>query len=197
MKVRKLGLAVAMILLFGAEEQVLAQSAGESSEAWGTPTNGAQMSVSRLTVESNGQVSFRISIRNCGKVDLLLNLGSKYGNYLVPSRIHLILTDSKNTSKELDYFERRFSGVGGQIEEFIVSLPVGAIYSLRQSLNDYYCAKTGEFGLKLSPGRYRLSGNFEGQGGIGTIRDVPCDVHWGFWKGKVVSNTGEIVVASQ
>ena len=194
MKTWILGLAVALTLPSGAEELSLAQPSEKTSKAWGVPANGLQMSVSHLTVESNGKVSFRISCKNCGTEDVLLNLGYRYGSYLVPNRVRLKLIDSKKATKELDHFDRRFSVVAGRIDEFIVSLPIGAIYTLRQSLNDYYCSKTGEFGLKPGPGKYWLSADFEGRGSIGTIRDAPCNISWDFWKGKVVSNISEFVV---
>lgn len=168
------------------------------SQKWGVTSNGLRMAISPVRPGAMPQrgAEFYVAFENVGDWDIILNVGSMLANGAVhfPTAIRLILTDAQGRTKELQFSDKRFPGVGGRIDEFILPLRTGALYVLRLKLDQYYCPKSKEFDLKLEPGRYRITARFEGTG----VKHVNPDMHgialMRFWIGALESNSLEFDV---
>jgi hypothetical protein len=105
---------------------------------------------------------FRVSLRNVGDHDLLLNLGAMLANgrmqYL--DAVHLSLTDGAGMVLPLRL--RGPSIIGGRVDPMIVPLPKGAEFAFDVDLKDYAATKAHVWRLDLKPGPYRLAAEYEG-----------------------------------
>lgn len=63
---------------------------------------------------------------------------------------------------ELHYADRRYPGVAGRVDDFIVALRGGSTYILRLSGGRLWCGETMAFQITLAPGRYRVAGAVRG-----------------------------------
>lgn len=160
---------------------------------WGSATAGLRMAISLVTerTEPAETPKFHIVIENIGDSDVVINLGSMLSNgkVMFPDAVRMVLTDSQGATRELQYFDRRYPGVAGRVDDFIVSLRAGSLYAIRVSLDQYWSSATKEFGLKLPRGRYRIEARFEGQGARFLNLDTPGIALLNFWKGTVRSNS--------
>jgi hypothetical protein len=107
------------------------------------------------------------------------------GKVHVPTEIRLILTDSGGKSKELHL---PGSGVAGRIDDYAIPLRPGSAYTVKLSLDDFWCPKTKGFRLKLKPGTYRLRSELTGRGAQFANLDMGGMKLMNFWKGTLQSD---------
>jgi hypothetical protein len=133
---------------------------------------------------------FHVTLKNAGDKDVVLNLGTMLANgkVLLPDAVHLILIDSAGKSRELHFADRRYPGVAGRIDDYAVPLRVGSSYSLRLSLDNFWCPETKEFRLQLKPGQYRVRSEFTGRGAQFVNRDMEGITLMNFWQGTLQSD---------
>jgi hypothetical protein len=164
-----------------------------SKEQWGLTTQGLQMSIS-ATVKERGNPEFQVAIRNVGEQDVTLNLGMmlangkplKGGKSLFPTNIRLNLTDPKGKRRELHFSE---PGIAGRVDDYVVPLRVGSVYTLKLPLSQFWSPNTKEFTLELKPGKHQVLAQFEGSG----AKHGSSKFIMNFWKGKLQSNTLTLV----
>lgn len=120
---------------------------------------GLRMSIRVLDPQKAGDApAFRITFQNDGDNDSVLNLGMMLANGKVqmPTDIRLILTGAGGESRELHFSDKRYPGVAGRVDDFLVPLRSGSAYTIRLSLDDFWCPATKEFQLHLESGEYRV-----------------------------------------
>jgi len=141
--------------------------------------------------DAKGPPVFRITLENIGDKDTVLNLGMMLANGKVhlPDAIHLILIDSSGKSRELHFSDRRYPGIAGRVDDYAVPLRAGSTYTLKLSLDDFWCPKTKEFKLKLKPGAYRIRSALTGKGAQWVNLDMEGIELMNFWKGTLQSDT--------
>ncbi|MGA2555839.1 MAG: hypothetical protein ABSG04_06140 [Verrucomicrobiota bacterium] len=163
-------------------------SGSTTDRQWGPASNGLQMSLSVLMTRHRGDPEFEVAFWNAGEQDVCLNLGAMLANGKVqlPDKIHLNLLDASGRSRELHFADRRYPGVAGRLDDYVVPLRVGSTYTLRLRLDQFWSPGTQEFELKLTPGRYEVSAQF--QEDRAETRNLIF-----VWKGKLQSNSVEIV----
>jgi len=142
-------------------------------------------------------MQFEVALENTGTADFVINLGYMLANgkVMFPSSVRLILTDPSGQTRELEYFDRKYPGVAGRIDDFIVALRVGSVYTLRTTMDHYWSPSTKELDVPLASGRYRILARFQGEGARTTNLDMPGMALMNFWKGTVQSNALEFVVS--
>lgn len=106
---------------------------------------------------------------------------------MFPDAVRIVLTNPDGASRELKFFDRRYPGIAGRVDDFIIALRGGATYVLPVTLDQYWNADTGEYGVKLNPGRHRISARFEGRGAAYPNLDTPGVKLLNFWTGSVES----------
>jgi hypothetical protein len=157
---------------------------------WGAASAGLRMSISpALTAGGRtGQPAFYIAIENVGDSDVILNLGTMISNgkVMFPEAVRLQLSDSQGRSRELHYFHRRYPGIAGRVDDFIVALRTASVHVLRVSL-DTYSGMNG-FVPELERGRYRIEARFDAQGARSLNLDTEGIGLFNFWKGTLRSN---------
>ena len=141
------------------------------------------------TIAPLERAGFDLSLQNVGTKDFVLNLGIMLGNgrVMFPQAIRIVLTSPDGKSRELEIPQPR---IAGRVDDFIVALRVGATYVLPITLDQYWSAETGESGVKLKPGRHRISARFEGRGAVIPNLDMQGVKLLNFWQGSV--NSGEL-----
>jgi hypothetical protein len=169
----------------------LASQAGTVGES-GRLNSGLRMAISRVGTEADrpAGTQFTVSIENVGGSDVVVNLGFMLANgrVMFPEAVRLLLTDPQGGTRDLQYFDRRYPGIAGRVDDFIVALRSGSAYSLRLSLDRYWSPATKEWDLKLAPGRYRIEALFDGRGAMFQNLDTPGIALLNFWKGTVRSS---------
>ena len=169
-----------------------AQSFIDSGQAWGSAIAGLRIAISLTkpgTVSSLG-AEFYVAFQNIGDKDVVLNLGAMLGNGALqwPQAVRLILTDPQGNSRELQFVDKRYPGIAGRLDDFIVALRTGAIYILRLNLEQYQAA--GGYPLPaLGNGHYRIASRFEGVGAQLLNGDTPGVALMHFWTGRLRSNS--------
>jgi hypothetical protein len=149
-----------------------------------------QMSISATGKDKVGNPEFQVAIRNVGEQDVTLNLGMMLANgkplngrkSLFPTNIRLNLTDTEGKTRELHFSEPR---IAGRVDDYVVPLRVGSVYTLKLPLSQFRSPDTKEFTLELKPGEHQVSAQFEGGG----ARHDSGKFIMNFWKGKLQSNT--------
>lgn len=167
-------------------------SKGQSVESlqWGAPVDRLQMSLSATSSSKADVPQFQVAFRNAGE-DLTLNLGMMLANGKVqlPDKISLTLSDASGKTRKLSFSDKRYPGVAGRIDDYIVRLRSGSIYLLKVGLDQFVSPDTNEYELRLSSGKYQITAQFEGSGARFINLDRPAIRLMNFWKGKVQSNT--------
>jgi hypothetical protein len=157
----------------------------------GRLNSGLRLAISLVGTEADrpAGTEFTVSIENVGGSDVVVNLGFMLANgkVMFPEAVRLLLTDPQGGTRELQYFDRRYPGIAGRVDDFIVALRSGSAYSLRLSLDRYWSPATKEPDLKLPPGRYRIEALFDGRGAMFQNLDTPGIALLNFWKGTVRS----------
>ena len=143
------------------------------------------ISTSSATVSSD-RAAFVISLQNVGTSDFVLNLGIMLANgrVMFPQAVRIVLTNPDGRSRELKIPTPR---IAGRVDDFIVALRGGATYVLPITLDQYSSEETGEYGVKLKPGRHRISARFEGRGAAIPNVDMRGVTLLNFWQGSISS----------
>jgi hypothetical protein len=173
------------------EDQELRKEAAPAPAEWGLTKQGLRMSISADGRDKAGNPVFQVAIANVGEQDVTLNLGMMLANgkplnggkALFPTSIRLNLTDATGKTRELRLSEP--AGVAGRVDDYVVPLPVGSVYTLRLSLSQFWSPDTNEFRLELKPGKYQVSAHFEGGGATHDSSKFIMN----FWEGKLQSST--------
>jgi hypothetical protein len=185
-------LFVGMFVLFTALSIPLKSQTLESLQ-WGSPVAGLQMS---LAVDSNkgGTPELQLALRNSGTQDITVNLGSMMANgkFQLPGNIILNFTDAQGRKRKFNFADKNHLFVAGRVDDYVVPLRAGSTYTLRLTLDQFWCRETNEFEVKLLPGRNQLSAEFEGGGAKSVNLDMPGIKLMNFWSGNVQSNTVSI-----
>ena len=150
-----------------------------------------RMSIIAITPqEAKGIPVFRVTVENVGDKDVVLNLGMMLANGKVhlPTKIRLILTDSGGETKELHFSDKRYPGVAGRIDDYAVPLRAGSAYTVKLSLDNFWCPRTKEFRLKLKPGIYDVSSELTSMGAQHVNGDMKGIKLMNFWKGTFQSD---------
>jgi hypothetical protein len=153
------------------------------------------MSLSVLAAGDRNDPEFEVAFRNTGEQDVSLNLGIMLanGNVQLPDKIHLQIVDGSRKSRELHFSDKRYAAVGGRMDAYVVPLRAGSSYTLKLRLDQFWSSDTQEFKLKLKPGRYEISSQFQGDGATTSNPDMAGVELMNFWKGKLQSNVVVIV----
>jgi hypothetical protein len=154
---------------------------------WGLTKQGLRMSISATGRDKAGNPEFHVAFENVGEQDVSLNLGMMLANGKVqlPDGIRLNLTDAKGKTRELHFADKRYPGNAGRVDDFVVPLRVGSIYTLKLPLSQFWSPSTKETTLELKAGKYHLSAQFEGGG----AKHDSSKFIMNFWEGKLQSNT--------
>ena len=193
MAIRKALLAVVIAALTATV--ALSAQAPPAPVMWGLPQDVLRLDGLRLGISSQSRTApleragFDISLQSVGTKDFVLNLGIMLGNgrVMFPQAIRIVLTSPDGRSRELEIPQPR---IAGRADDFIVALRVGSTYVLPITLDQYWSAETGESGVKLKPGRHRISARFEGRGAVIPNVDMQGVKLLNFWQGSV--NSGEL-----
>ena len=166
-----------------------------SAQTWGDVVSGLQMRINLNQADSvQGKIpKFRVELRNAGESDLTVNLGIMLdnGRKQYPTAVFLNLTDAQGKSRRLDLIGP--PSVGGRLDTFVLSLPVGATFSMLVDLDKYFAAASKEYDYKPTPGTYSLEAQFTGKG---VPRDIDLLIGH-YWEGTVKSNRLRFEVPNQ
>lgn len=185
---------------------VVACAPGKSSqlvvadpEAWGPSTNGLRIGISSVSpgnLPPTG-AQFYIVFQNTGDSDFVVKLGHMLANgkVMFPEAVRLTLTDPAAQIRQPQFSDRRYGGVAGRVDDFIVALRSGAIYVLRVSLDQYVSPHSKEFRVKLGDGRHRISARFEGRAAERVNLDMQGVALLNFWKGTLQTDDLEFEVS--
>lgn len=156
----------------------------------GSLSDGLQMSISLVGSAKVDSPAFRVALQNVGEKDVTLNLGEMLANGKVqlPDNIRLNLKDATGKTRELHFSDKRYPGVAGRVDDYVVPLRSGSSYTLLLKLEQFWSPETKEFTLKLNPGRYQVSAQFEGSGAKTHNIGSEGIALMNFWKGKLQSN---------
>lgn len=143
-----------------------------------------------MSLASTGS-NLQLAFRNVGDRDATLNLGMMLANGKVqlPTGISVNFTDAQGTTRQFKFSDKRYGGIAGRVDDYIVPLRVGSTYSLRLTLDQFWCQETKEFSIPLLAGNNYLTAHFEGSGANYINSDTPGLKLMNFWLGKVDSNT--------
>lgn len=157
---------------------------------WGPPVHGLQMSILAADSGNADAPEFQVALRNVGGQDVTLNLGLMLANGKVqlPQRISLNFTDASGRMRGLRFFDKRYPAVAGRLDDYVVPLRAGSVYTLKFKLDQFVSPDNKEFGLKSLPGAYQVVAQFEGSGAQTDNLDMPGIRLMNFWKGKLQSN---------
>ena len=177
-----------LLCLFPSPTPLRGQSA--ESQQWGAPVDGLQMSISAGDYSNVGVPKFQVAVRNLGARDVVLNLGIMLANGKVqlPDRIRLNLTDAGGRTRELHFFDKRYPGIAGRVDDYVVPLRVGSTYTVTFDLDQFWSPDAGDVQPRLPPGRYQIAAQFEGVGAKAGNSDTPGMKLMNFWTGKLQSN---------
>jgi hypothetical protein len=174
------------LLLSSASSRV--QSIGNPQ--WGAPVDGLEMSLSANDSHNLDFPEFQVALRNAGKQDVTLNLGFVLANGKVqlPQNISLNVTDAGGQMLKLRFFDRKYPGAFGRVDDYVVPLRAGSSYTLKLNLDQFWSPATKQFELKFFPGRYQITAQFEGGRAKTSNSDVPGIKLMNFWLGTLQSN---------
>jgi hypothetical protein len=155
---------------------------------WGQPSDGVQISLSSTDANSS---NLQVAFRNVGDHDVTLNLGSMMSNGKVqlPNDVYINFTDVQGRSRVFKFADKKQSGVAGRLDDYVVPLRVGSMYTLKLALEQFWCHETKEFEIPLLPGKNLLTVRFHGNGARLVNLDMPAIKLMNFWLGSVESNT--------
>ena len=168
-------------------------------QAWGEASGGLRIGIATVNrgTGPSADVQFEVALENTGAADLVLNIGHMLANgkVMFPASIKLVLTGPSGQVTELKYFDRKYPGIAGRVDDFTVALRVGSLYTIRATMDHYWSPDTKEFGMKLTNGRYRIVARFQGEAERTHNSDMRGMALMNFWKGIVQSNPLEFVVS--
>jgi hypothetical protein len=106
-----------------------------------------------------------------------------------PHAIAIKFTDSQGQTRLFKFYDKRYSGVAGRVDDYVVPLRIGATYMLQFTLDQFWCQDTTEFSIPLLSGENYLTAEFEGTGPTNVNSDMQGLKFTKFWLAKVSSNT--------
>jgi hypothetical protein len=132
-----------------------------------------------------------VALRNVGDRDETVNLGYMLANGKVqlPSYLSLNFTDAQGKARQFKFADKKYSNVAGRLDDYIVPLRAGSMYTLTVRLDQFWSHETNEFAIALLPGKNLLTAQLEGRGAKFVNLDMPAVKLMNFWVGKVESNT--------
>jgi hypothetical protein len=143
------------------------KKASGNADRTGTDRRGTGVELAILSVSADNQDDIRLQVafKNESQKDIVLNLGMMLANGKVhlPDAIRLTLTDKSNKTRQLHFSDRKYPGVAGRVDDYLVPLRKGSTYTLKLSLKNFWSPKTQEFSLNLVPGKYTLRAKFTGK----------------------------------
>jgi hypothetical protein len=154
----------------------------------GQPSDGVEMSLSSTDANGSG---LQVGFRNVGDHDVTLNIGTMMANGKVqlPDYVSLNFTDAQGQTRVFKFADKKHSFVAGRLDDYVVPLRVGSMYTLKLTLDQFWCQETKEFEIRLLPGKNRLTAQFQGGGARLPNLDMQAIKLMNFWLGKVESNT--------
>jgi hypothetical protein len=159
----------------------------KKAQAWGTPANGLEMSLSLdpATAPPSAIPAITLHLRNVGSVALNVLLGGGC-TVLYPNSVILSLTDPSGNAARLTYLGPDAAGCAGASVVFIVPLSPGEEHSVRLKLDEYkiFSDVTHHFEYAWKPG-----GTYSAQAELET---KPDETIQNVWKGLVKSDKLEI-----
>ncbi len=155
---------------------------------WGESSDGIEMSI--ISTDSAGH-NLQVSFQNLSDRDVTLNLGIMLANGKVqlPTDIRLKFIDGQGKERLFEFADKKHSSIAGRVDDYLVPLRVGSVYTLTVKLDQFWCQETKEFEIPLTSGENRLTAQFEGTGARNVNLDMPGIRLMNFWLGKVESNT--------
>lgn len=130
------------------------------------------LSVDRKPLRSSTVPIFRVELRNAGRHDLLLNLGTMApdGSRQYPSAISLLLVGPDGKPQRL--VVKTSPDVTGRShnKSFVLPLPAGATFSFPVNLHDYWIFHSNRVNSQLAPGRYLLTAQLTGPTDLMDVR---------------------------
>ena len=99
----------------------------------GASVNGLQICISDAGSNNLHVPEFQVAFRSAGNQDVTLNLGFMLANGKVqlPQNISLNVTDAAGQTRKLKFWDRRYAGVAGRLDDYVVPLPAGSTYMLK------------------------------------------------------------------
>jgi hypothetical protein len=157
---------------------------------WGAAVNGLQLSITDAHSNNLQVPEFQVAFRNVGTEDVTLNLGFMLANGKVqlPQNISLNVTDAVGQTRKLKFSDRRYAGVFGRLDDYVVPLRAGSTYTLKLRIDQFWSPDTKEFEWKFPPGKYQVMAQFEGSGAKISNPDVIGIKLMNFWLGTLRSN---------
>ncbi|MGE3274536.1 MAG: hypothetical protein AB7O67_05455 [Vicinamibacterales bacterium] len=155
--------------------------------AWGPTVDGLRIGL--VLAADPGRQGLDIVLQNVGDADFVLRLGSMLANGKVmwPTAITLFLTAPTGATCERVFVDRRYPGVAGRLDDYIVAMRPASSYSFRVTLSDYPKPGATRFDMTLPRGRYILRARFDGKGAQHLNSDTPGVKLLNFWRGQVES----------
>lgn len=180
----KIVVAVLSLVILISGHNNASRLSGETREC-GNAVGGVQLCLTG--VATNLQLSFT----NVGDRDITLNLGIVLANGKMqsPTQVAIKFTDSQRKTRRFEFFDKRYSGIGGRVDDYLVPLRAHSTYTLQLSLDQFWCQDTKEFSIPLLAGDNYLTAEFEGTGANLINGDTQGIKFMNFWRGKVESNT--------
>jgi hypothetical protein len=156
----------------------------QTTTDYGNATNGVQMCLT-----SSGP-NLEVAFRNVGDRDVALNLGVMVANGKVqlPNRIAIKFTDAQGKTRLFKFSDKRYPTVSGRLDDYVLPLRAGSMYTLQLTLDQFWCEETKEFSIPPLSGNNYLTAQFEGTGAHTVNLDMPGIKLMNFWLGNVESN---------
>ena len=147
------------------------------------------MPLSAIGQDKSAEPEFQITFSNVGEKDATLNLGIMLANgkVQIPTAIHLVLADSTGAAEKRDLHFAE-PNIAGRVDDYVVPLRVGSNYTVKVKLNQFWSPDTKETSIKLKPGKYQVSAQFEGNGAKTHNTGTESIALMNFWRGKLKSN---------
>ena len=179
---------LAAICFSNSSVSVNASSKTAGQLTWGPANDGVQLSLSLVDPKIS---ELEVALRNVSDRDVMVNLGAVMANGKVhlPNNISIKVTDAKGNTRQFKFADKKHSVVAGRLDDYIVPLRAGSMYTLALKLDQFWCSETNEFAIELLPGTNRLTAQLEGSGAKLVNLDMPAVRLMNFWVGQVESNT--------
>jgi hypothetical protein len=165
---------------------------------WGEAIDGVQMAIADAGPAKTGVTNLRVTFRSLQDKDISLYLGVIGGWGPRPCTLdnrqitctfnfNLNVSDAVGTRRTF-----KFKGmvyVAGRLDPYIAHLQSRSTYTLELGLDQFWSPETKEYELKLAPGKYQISLQFEGRAPERMWLDRQDIQKMNFWLGRLQSNT--------
>lgn len=162
-----------------------------SGLASGPTVRGLQLSISVAGGGKGAKASepeFEVTLRNRGEADASVSLGMMLaGNKVqMPNSLRMEIADAAGHKSALGYFDRKYPGIRGRVDDYIVPLRAGSAYTLRLRAQNLWASNSGS--LKLEPGRYKAAAILRAGGARYINQDTKGIGAMPLWEGTLRSN---------